>query len=449
MSARSPHGPRPLSADPHPDAEQTRCNNPSSGASGQEKCCATSDAQDLLRFPSAHGRFHSFADFLRATQPSQHRPGSCPHPSPRHNRKRRQDPAQNVAQSAAQDHGPESQTSAKTRPDAADAAARRDAKNVARPARTRKPRCTKAEKRQRLTVIAQFLVESASPQQIYEYARLKWGLSRRSVQLYIQEIHRQWADEASRLDYLAALWKSHQQHERALFVAFSKLKDADARTMANLLRIVERLLKARDRNLAELVEHRQLCRRDRSPDSASAERLEGGKVILDAQEFCERLHYLHEHWRKDLQAEFEALYGLRPRRDEAAGEPGQTQAPAGQTQAEPGQALSPAGQTQAELGQGQADPVRCAAVGDNRPASPGEEVEATGDGDLPGGDATGSGPPCGDAAGGGTPGSKVSGGNVPCGDAGGSGTPGGKVAGSDPAGGHAAGLGATAPPGQR
>jgi hypothetical protein len=397
MSARSPHAPRPHCAKPHPDPEQTRRHDPHLSAAGTEKCCAPNPPDDLLRF--ARGRFQSFADFLRATQPSQHRPGTHSHPSPRPNYKRREDPAQNVAQSEAQDHGPESQTAAKTRPDAADAAGRRDAKNVARPARTRKPRCTKAEKRKRLAVIAQFLTESASPQQIYDYARLKWGLSRRSVQLYIQQIHRQWADEASRLDYLAALWKSHQQHERALFQAFSKLKDAeDARTAANLLRVVERLMKARDRNLAELVEHRQLCRRDRSPDSASAERLEGGKVILDAQEFCERLHYLHEHWRKDLQAEFEALYGLRPRRDEAAGEPGQTQAPAGQTQTDPGQP---------------------AAAGDSRPAGPPDEVEASGDGDLPGG--------------------AVAVGDRPCGDA----------AGSDPPGGDRAGLGATPPPGPR
>jgi len=162
------------------------------------------------------------------------------------------------------------------------------------------------------------------------------------------------------------------------------------------LRVVERLLKARDRNLAELVEHRQLCRRDRSPDSA--QRLQGGKVILDAGEFFERLNYLHEHWRKEIQEGLEALYGLRPRRDEAAAEPGQTQAPAGQTQTDPGQP---------------------AAAGDSRPAGPPDEVEASGDGDLPGG--------------------AVAVGDRPCGDA----------AGSDPPGGDRAGLGATPPPGPR
>ncbi|MCS6978137.1 MAG: hypothetical protein NZM31_14175, partial [Gemmatales bacterium] len=116
---------------------------------------------------------------------------------------------------------------------------------------------------------------------------------KRSVQLYIRQIKKRWADEASREDYLAALWKSHKQHEAVLFKAFQLIdKVDDQRLLVHLLRTVERLLKARDENLATIAEHRRATHRDKSLDGIEAACLRGKRITMPVEELIQRLNYL-------------------------------------------------------------------------------------------------------------------------------------------------------------
>jgi hypothetical protein len=169
-----------------------------------------------------------------------------------------------------------------------------DGENVAR---KRKPRCTKAEKRRRLATLARFLEASASPEQIYDYAKTHWQIGKRSVQLYIRQIKQRWADEASREDYLAALWKSHKQQEALIFKAFQVLdKIQEPRLLVHLLRTTERLIKARNETLADLMEHRRATKRDRSLDRIQAKCLRGERVSFTVDELMQRIERLRDLW---------------------------------------------------------------------------------------------------------------------------------------------------------
>ena len=228
--------------------------------------------------------FRSLSEFLIATNPSQAHKGCCLHGKccacDRALRKQ-----QRLKSSTTPPHNPDSNGQANPPGEAENAAPRR------------KPRCTKAEKRRRLLTLARFLEASATPQQIYEYAKTHWGIGRRSVQLYLRHIKRCWAAQASRADYLAALWKSHKQHEALIFKAFQVLdKLNDPKLLAHVLRTLERLIKARDDNFANIVEHRRATRRDHSLDRIPAKCLRGQKVTFRLDELLERIAHLRDVW---------------------------------------------------------------------------------------------------------------------------------------------------------
>lgn len=228
--------------------------------------------------------FSTIDEFLNATEPSQHDPNVAPPKD-----------------------GPPSDP-----PPPSD-------EHVAQPDSTPKPkrkgRCTKRQKADRLKTLRIFLMQNAAMEQIVAYAKQHWGIGKRSVQLYIQHVKQRWAEEAGKEDYLAHLWLSHLQHGQAIFRAFKDLERAEnVRESAGMLRVIERLLRARDENMASIVEHRRATRRDTSPDSVKARHKRQGMVKMPFAEFQERILYLRDSWRRMFQEEFEKLHGLQPKR---------------------------------------------------------------------------------------------------------------------------------------
>ncbi|MCS6978205.1 MAG: hypothetical protein NZM31_14525, partial [Gemmatales bacterium] len=180
---------------------------------GQRKNVAL-DPDEVRQIHQHAGPFRRLTDFIKLTNPSQSHKGCCLHGKCcAAKRQAREQAHQEKPQSPENPSADPKQTADNN----AEATSQTADENVAR---QRKPRCTKAEKHRRLATLARFLEASASAEQIYDYAKTHWNIGKRSVQLYIRQIKKRWADEASREDYLAALWKSHKQHEAVLFKAF-------------------------------------------------------------------------------------------------------------------------------------------------------------------------------------------------------------------------------------
>jgi hypothetical protein len=160
--------------------------------------------------------------------------------------------------------------------------------------------------RQRLHVIQHLLLLDTPTARIAEYAKLHWGISRRSTQLYIQRVKKLWAEAAGAEDYLAHLWKSKCQHDELIGKAQSLLlKTDDLKEFANLLRALTPWQKQRDRLMAEIKEHRQETLRDTSPDSEAAKHRRERMMVMPVAEFFERLAHMRNRWRWEWQQEMD------------------------------------------------------------------------------------------------------------------------------------------------
>jgi hypothetical protein len=184
------------------------------------------------------------------------------------------------------------------------------------PKRPKRPRATKQQVRERLGEIAQWLVQGVSTAQIIRHARVVWRIGRRMAQLYIQKVKQRWATAASREDYLAHLWLSKQQTERALAIAFNHLEAIDdPRKSAPLLRVIAGLIKQRDLTMASIKEHRHAVKRDQSPDSAPEQERRERIVSMPFEEFWERLYNLQRIWRHEWEQQHPTPQDLKVLRE--------------------------------------------------------------------------------------------------------------------------------------
>lgn len=167
-----------------------------------------------------------------------------------------------------------------------------------------KHRCTKQEKHRRLVQIGQLLIQGLRTNQIAQYAKLQWNIGKRMTQLYIQQVRKHWAQEASRADYLAHLWLAKQQREELYLLARQRLElTQDIRQFCSLLRVCDRHLKERDQLMREIREHREITQRDESPDSVQAQNQRARLVSMPYEEFFERLANLRNLWRWEWEQE--------------------------------------------------------------------------------------------------------------------------------------------------
>lgn len=126
-------------------------------------------------------------------------------------------------------------------------------------------------------------------QQIVAYAKATWGVGKRMTQLYVQRVKQDWAEAAGKEDYLAHLWLAKLQRERLIGELFKRLdQKIETKELVSLLRVAHPHLKERDQLMASVLEHRQVAKRDASPDSEKAGHQRMGMVVMPMNEFIAR-----------------------------------------------------------------------------------------------------------------------------------------------------------------
>jgi hypothetical protein len=163
--------------------------------------------------------------------------------------------------------------------------------------RRRTPRCTNKVLRDRLELVAEWMLAGASNAQVIQGCAEQFGVKRRQAQLYMKMVRSQFANRASHQDHLALLYQSQEQCNKLLARAVLDLnRTTDPTKSPNMLRTIVSIIKLRDEKAEEIRHHRRITRRDKSPDSRSATRLREQIISMPFDEFLERIECLRNHW---------------------------------------------------------------------------------------------------------------------------------------------------------
>jgi len=113
----------------------------------------------------------------------------------------------------------------------------------------------------RYEAIAEIIVNGASRQDAIALSMRRWGISRRTAEVYVQTVRKRLAGEAATTDRLFYLHLSQLQRDRmvGLVLRYTTRKDADynpqvMQSLSTMITAVRGLLDSRDRTAAEIHE---------------------------------------------------------------------------------------------------------------------------------------------------------------------------------------------------